>query len=181
MTIEQPKFETPENELENKSNPTNVIEGPWPGSGLEAKAVPELEPMEQPPEQPADNPVEEVVPVLPESESEREEKLEAARQKLNELPDEETKPESALEPPDPQATEEDQKDRLRFSESYTKYEQQVCPKCKGKGLRWLLFKCPLCKGLGKISTPGPTITKYGYSEVNKKGNITKKITSETKG
>ena len=148
----------------------NVIIGPWPGSGLEtAEAAPELEPSENPVEYITKETTE--TPI--ETEEQRTEKLEVARQKLNELPDNQEKAESKTEPKSPES-EEDQKVRLPFSEQYTEYKSQICPKCKGKGRFLFLFKCPTCNGLGKISIPDRTTKWSGYAEVDKKGNLTEK-------
>lgn len=179
MTIEQPKFESPEGNPENMEGRSNVIEGPWtgevpkdqlpspevpkdnvvigpwPGSGLEAKAVPELEPADQPSEQPENKPIE-IEPAPLESESERLGKLETARQELNKLPD--TGGTNF-------GSKEDKTVAFSESKSYTEYKPQTCEKCGGTGRYLFIFKCPICKGLGKTSVPDLATTKSSRYEV----------------
>ena len=165
MTIEQPKFESEPEDLENAER-SNVLIGPWPGSGLEARAVPELEPTEPPTEQPTENPVE-IEPVTPEpeappeSELERAEKLETARQKLNTSFDSGSGSFST-------DIKEEQKALIPFSEQQTEYKLKVCEKCQGTGRFLFFFKCPICRGLGKISIPDRITSQSGHYEVSKK-------------
>ncbi len=177
MSFERPNFypknnqeEIPASEeiLVNKENRSNVIEGPWPKK--ETKIVEQAaEPGPVSPDIP-DNVVEGPWPkTFPERDKPEEGAAPESAQEPVRAPVEaeilkSTSSEEQKESPEPHELEENEKKRLPFVEMYTEYKR--CEACGGKGRRWFLIPCRVCKGRGSI--PTQSSRQEGYYEDGKK-------------
>lgn len=161
MGLEQPRFRNEdEEESVPKSGDSNVIQGPWSRreSGTEAPAEKSDEanviegPWRKPEIRPATRPETDLPPR--ETPAEKSAALETARKELDALY------ESADTAP---KKEESEKERIPYTEGFEKYKR--CEACGGKGRRFFLFTCKVCKGLGSVVES--SYTERGYYEVDR--------------
>lgn len=61
--------------------------------------------------------------------------------------------------------DEGEKDRLPYTEVYQTYKR--CEACNGKGRRWLLFVCSVCKGFGSLVATTQKSTGYYETSLKK--------------
>ncbi len=66
----------------------------------------------------------------------------------------------------PEEPEEDEKERHHFVEGLETFER--CGVCGGSGRRWFIFKCPVCRGLGRVTTSSSR--REGYYDVEGKNS-----------
>jgi hypothetical protein len=167
MGMEQLKYieDTPEEELSQVSplpaeTRSNVIEGPWQKRMAESDVPrePILEKKEgkviegpwSKPDLGVEAPTESTDGI-----SEKSQELERMRQEILDMGDEKNSEE--LETKTKEDGDETEK-KFSFSEQFTDYK--MCEACQGKGRRWLIVRCPVCRGTGRV--PGKSMQRHGY-------------------
>lgn len=160
MGLEQPKFDLhdtqEEKEVSQESVPSttgekrrsNVIEGPWPKREEPRPEVKEPSPNE----------------LVPRGNEAALEKLHRELLEISDKGEISSKAEdTATKPEEP---EEDEKERHHFVEGLETFER--CGVCGGSGRRWFIFKCPVCRGLGRVTTSSSR--REGYYDVEGKNS-----------
>ena len=175
MGLEQPKFHEEPDDEERRfrgGEPSNVIQGPWPRkeAGVETPGgkLEEAKVFEGPWKKTEPKP--ETAPEidLPPGETveEKEKKLEAiknAQAAIDALYAEKAEQAEKAEKPAQNPDEESEKKRIPYTEVFEKYKR--CEACNGKGRRFLIFLCKVCKGLGSVVESSSTT--LGYHEIDR--------------